>query len=78
MNETKLLLSMWTIYDSPSDHPGKFVVREWFTGKGIIEPVSGDATVHDDIWAARGAIPEGLVPMARNMSDDPCIVETWI
>jgi hypothetical protein len=69
---------MWTIYDSPADHPLGFVVREWrIDGKGT--PLAGELTCClDTLETARAAVPPGLIRLERNGEDDPTIVETWI
>lgn len=69
-------LSLWTIYESPDDHPGKFVTRRWdvlSTG-----PAPGPATVVDTLDEAREAVPPGLHWMGRAPGDDEKIVETWL
>jgi hypothetical protein len=78
MSETSKALRIWTIYKSPLDHPGRFVVRPW-----IITPYSDPVaesvfTCHDTLTAARAAIPAGKFKMVRDPTDDPQIVETWI
>lgn len=73
-------LRMYTVYNSPSDYPGQFVVR----GCSVL---AGGEIRHDpelflacthyiDIKAEMMA--RGLVKIVRDPSDDPCIVETWL
>jgi hypothetical protein len=71
----KRLPPMWTIYDSPIDCPGKFVVRVWYGT--VSEPTS---TTHDTLDDARESITArgGSASFARAPEDSPSIVETWI
>lgn len=73
-------LEMWTIYENPSDYPGKFVVRKCVVHQGELEPrqARNPKSVCDTLEEARGAIPLWLVNLGRKEQDDPCIVETWI
>ncbi len=68
-------LPQFVIYNSPSDCPGKYVVRMWRT---IIQkgPTAMVAAV-DSLEQAREIIPEGLHCMPRLDGDDPVIVEVW-
>ena len=68
---------MYTIYDSPTDYPGKFVVRRWEIDKGPAVPKETLA-VKDSLIEARLAVPVGLVRVDRSPGDDPVIVETWL
>ena len=33
-------LSMWTVYDHPSDFPDLFIARRWEVGEGLKEPLA--------------------------------------
>ncbi len=71
------VLTIWTIYQSPADHPGKYVVRAYdATAQGT--RARPDAAVCDTLAQARAAVPCGLYWMNRNPVDDPTIVETWL
>lgn len=70
--------STFAIYESPSDYPGKFVVREWNSSSGSQWAVPGPATVCDTLKEARTKMPRGLTRMERMEHDDPCILETWL
>jgi hypothetical protein len=72
-------LSMWTIYDHPTDvpEPFGFVVREWQIGPAGAEPMS-EARFAMTLEAARELIPPGLYCLPRQPEDDPVIVEVWI
>lgn len=65
-------LAMYTIYDSPSDHPGKFVVREHLVPGGV-----KGLTIHSSLEEARAAVPPGLYCIKRHPQDAPVVVETW-
>lgn len=66
-------LIVWAIYENPSDHPGKFVVRRWV---GLTPDL--EAKVCDTLAEARTAMPAGLFRMNRFPHDDPVVVEAWI
>lgn len=73
-----LRLSMWTVYQSPTDYPGQFVARRWIcdnnppiaTSDMLVSPL------YEDI--RRAMIERDMVRMQRNDEDDPVILETWI
>jgi hypothetical protein len=75
MSDQSLLV--WTIYESPKDFPGKFVVRPHETARGSSRPLATHFLA-DTLDGARQFIPMGLVCMHRDPSDDPVIVESWI
>lgn len=66
------MLEMWTIYDSPSDLPGRFVARRWLLDRPT-ETILQDLTLE----GLREKLPAGLIKFPRNDRDDPKIVETW-
>jgi len=71
-------LSLWVIYKSPRDYPGKYVIREQRVldgGKIWISPVCDLAR---DLREAREKLPIGLYPLGRMEGDDPAIAEVWI
>lgn len=72
------VLTIWTIYQSPLDYPGRFVVRAYdVAGDGQVVPRAEQA-VCGSLEEARARVPCGLYWMNRNPVDDPTIVETWI
>ncbi len=75
MNETAL--EMFVIYFNPKDFPNLFVVRRWTVDGGRPLPTP-DHWIANSLDDARGLVPYGLVPLARDPSDDPVIVESWI
>jgi hypothetical protein len=73
-------LTMWTLYHSPADHHGLYVVRRWVIPQAGGDPVPDPEPVYfgADLHAARAAIPgEAAACIHRSPSDDPAIVETW-
>lgn len=78
-DDPREVLPLYTIYFSPSDVPGKYVVRRFRVTGSVREPVIDHAAiVCDTLTEARAAIPEGLFNLGRNANDEPQIVETWI
>jgi hypothetical protein len=73
MNE----LYTYTIFNRPLDHPDKVVVRKFKIEAGMVEPTD-DIILCESVEEARTKIPYGLVPIERDPSDNPSIVETWI
>lgn len=72
------VLTQYTIYERPKDHPDSFVVREWLIVRGLDNPVPGELVrVAATLGDARAAIPDGLFNLGRSPGDDPVIVETW-
>lgn len=71
------MLDMYVIYESPSDYPGKFVVRKHVVQNGRITPADSPEIICDNLAKAREAIPPYLYRQPREMRDDRCIVETW-
>jgi len=80
MDESWDLLQHWVIYYSPTDAPGKYVVRQWKIKPTGLEPTTVAYTV-DTLTQARARVQEmypGAIGLARSLSDDPGIVETWV
>lgn len=73
------LLTVWTVYQNPSDHPGWWVLRAHDVVRGQENPVPRSewhaALTLDGV---RLALPPGLTRLDRNPTDDPVIYETWI
>jgi hypothetical protein len=72
----------YTIYDSPVEAPGHYVLRLWYTAPGG-KVVHGEAIATDRTEKAlttlrRSMIEMGLVRFPRSPEDDPCIIETWL
>jgi hypothetical protein len=72
-------LSLWTIFDRPRDYPDGYIARCFESGGGMPEPVATDYTIMGDLALIRQSMERcGLYRMARDPSDDPVIVETWL
>ena len=65
---------IWVIYDHPKDFPDSVVVRIWW---GEVPDTLTQHFLSVDA-ARRHMLYRGRVPLARDKSDDPCIVESWI
>jgi len=63
------VLTLWVIYESPSDYPGKFVVRRQHSTRRAVV-IDLEAWVFDSMAEARTAIPEGLYNTGRYDMDD--------
>lgn len=70
-------MTTWTIYDSPDDHPGLFVLRAFDVNSGYPVPRRA-VTVHVSLESARAALPPGLACFPRDDGDPPSVVETWL
>lgn len=71
-------LLIWTVYNNPSDYPGKYVVR-WFCLAGDGAYTAAQPTIiTDTLEEARAALPQGLHRLGRGTNDDHTIVETWV
>ena len=70
--------AIFTVYNSPKDMPGFFVVRMHIANKDGSRPTDY-AWTFLDLWDARSALErEGLIPIERDPNDDPVIVECWV
>lgn len=72
-----VVVTIWTIYYSPRDYPGLFVLRGHDILAGRTQPRSEcfTATTLDEI---RDRLPPYSVQLSRDPHDDPVIVEIWI
>lgn len=69
-------LLVWTIYDHPSDYPDMYVVRPFSSRMGQALTVVFART---SLELVRGALENmGLACITRGVTDDPCILETWL
>lgn len=72
-------LVTYTVYFSPVDFHGKYVVRRWYAKKGEPVPVADVVPrLADDYNGVLRLIPAGLLRTARHEQDDPSILETWL
>lgn len=71
-------LTVWTVYDHPTDFPDVFVARQWHILPEGPVPTERVLTSHslDEIRDELGDL--GGVPLYRNEEDDPKIIESWI
>lgn len=72
------VLKIWTVFFSPKDCPGKYVVRLFHVESGNPEPIATKtAYMADTLDAIRMAIPAGLYCQERSEGDDVSVVESW-
>lgn len=72
-------LAIWTVYDNPTDYPGKFVARRFDVDASGPRP-SASVIVAPDLEALRNilAFELHLTCLTRNEQDEPQIVECWL
>lgn len=70
-------LEMWTVYESPSDFQGLWVVRRWVAEPGGLVRDPDPWFVGATLEAARESLPPDLYRQGRQPDDDPTIVEIW-
>ena len=79
--ERQPTLAIWTVYDSPTDYPGKCVARRYDIGGGREGPVASDSViVMPDLEMIRHVMIAELhlTCLPREPGDDPRIVESWV
>lgn len=71
------VLTIWTIYDKPTDHPDGFIARRFdINAEG---PKPTDFTIIGDLESLReGFWKAGLMKLTRQAGDEPQIVESWV
>lgn len=69
-------LCMWTIYDSPSDAPGKFVARLFVMDRPMQAALVCDTL--DEVRELLARLYPDLVCLPRSPNDEPHIVECWL
>lgn len=75
-NETRERFLLWTVYESPKEFPGLFIVRpHWADETYRPLPCHIEA---DTLDAARDMLPRGVRNIGRDKRADPAIVEVWI
>ena len=68
-------LSLWTVYDHPTDYPDSYVARRFEVPGGPTDDVLETETLE----ALRAEFERrGLVCLPRASGDDPRIIETWL
>lgn len=72
------MLSMWTVYDHPSDFPKGFIARRWEIERSGAEPTADVMRAYDLEPLREQLRNMGLTCLDRNPEDEPQIVETWL
>lgn len=77
---TEPALTVWVVYDHPSDFPDHVVVRGQDIVRGQLDPVPHkNALLFASLDDARAVLQrEGLTRVPRHPSDDGRIVESWV
>lgn len=73
----KHYLSVWTVFDHPTDYPEVFIARKWLLVSGVAVATSETVT-GPTLQSVRDQIPAGLHCFARSPEDDVYIVESWL
>lgn len=73
-------MNLYTVYESPTDYPDKYVVRRWEVEAPDNVPTAKNVVmIGSDLNEIRNALQKiGLFVIPRDESDDKKIVETWI
>jgi hypothetical protein len=68
------VMSVWTIYNRPKDHPQGYIARRHEAGKGpTVDTVTGELDeIRQIFWQV------GLLKLSRSAEDEPQIVESWV
>ena len=70
-------LSIWVIYDHPTDYPNSFVARRWECAN--LPHATTDTIAENKLVDLRNEfMRRGLVIIPRHPHDDPKILETWV
>jgi hypothetical protein len=67
-------LTIWTVYRSPKDYPGHWVLRAHDVPGGP----RTDCFVSKTYLGVVGHLPAGVVKLMPTENDDPVIFETWV
>lgn len=72
-------LTMWTVYDHPTDYPNNYVARRFEVDANGPRPTDS-IIITPDLEALRAmlAFELGLTCLTREPGDDPKIVEVWL
>jgi hypothetical protein len=74
-------MKQYVLYQSPSDYPDKWVIREWHIVPGNPEPVpvKEPYLISEDLRNVFVQMNQlGLTWLNRMPTDDPCIEGVWI
>lgn len=79
MGLSDALLSMWVIYDHPSDMPEHVVARRHEVHATGPTPTD-DLILGPNLRAVRAQLPQGLdcLPRAEDTDDESHIIEVWL
>jgi hypothetical protein len=75
--EAASLLSMWVVYDHPTDMPAHIVARRHEIYQSGSEPTT-QVLIGATLQAVRDQLPRGLTRLPPDPADDPKIVEVWV
>ena len=70
-------MKQYVIYKHPKDFPNSYVVRTFEIVPKEVKPTDQFA-VAKTLKELRALIPPQCIAIARDPTDDPCIVEVWI
>lgn len=70
-------LTIWTVYENPSDYPGMWVLRGFDVGTEGVRRRE-ECAVADSLEMIRAQLPPGLARLAPIPGDDPVIYESWV
>ena len=72
------MLSLFVVYENPSDYPGQFVVRQQVVINGSVYGHKEPLAVHENYEEVINRLPPLLFRTERFPDDDPCIKEVWL
>lgn len=72
-----MIMTVWTVFFDPNDHPGKWVLRGFDVDAHGVQP-RGECTLADTLDEIREALPPGLHCLGRLNGDEPAIYESWV
>jgi hypothetical protein len=72
------IMSMWIVYDHPTDFPTEFVARRHEIVRGGSRPTDEAMASHSLDSLREALVGRGLTCLSRSPHDDPKIVETWL
>jgi hypothetical protein len=77
-SEEKGVLSLWTVYDKPSDVPGRYVAQR-FELRPLGKQPTLDVLIAEDLADMRKALEDaGFVKLDRHPNDEAEIIESWV
>lgn len=76
----EVLMSMWTVYDHPTDYPDNFVARRFEIVPGELEPRrTGHVIITETVEELNEHFDSlGLAFLARHEQDEPQIMGVWM